>query len=155
MAVDTIEPRERRAAEVQRWFRQVRAYRDAVRRYQEGVARYYAHGGRPVGSPASADRPAAGPLQDAGPAARSPAEACDWGPLTRREREVAALVTRGLSNRRIAAALVVEEGTVANHVRRIRLRLGFESRSHIAAWVASDERRRAFVPSGAPPDRLA
>jgi hypothetical protein len=50
---------------------------------------------------------------------------------------------------------VVEEGTAANHVRRIRLRLGFDSRSRVAAWVASDERRRVFVPAGAPVQSLA
>jgi DNA-binding CsgD family transcriptional regulator len=56
--------------------------------------------------------------------------------LTRREREVALLVGRGLTNRQIALDLSVSERTVENHVRKILKRLGFSSRAGIAAWVA-------------------
>jgi DNA-binding NarL/FixJ family response regulator len=49
---------------------------------------------------------------------------------------VAALVARGLSNREIAAALVVTEGSAANYVKRTLSKLGFRSRSQIAAWAA-------------------
>ena len=59
--------------------------------------------------------------------------------LTRREREVTALVADGLSNRQIAAALVVAEGSAANYVKRILVKLGFRSRAQIAAWAASRE----------------
>jgi DNA-binding NarL/FixJ family response regulator len=57
------------------------------------------------------------------------------GPLTQREREVAGLVARGLSNGGIAEALVLAEGTVANHVRRILLKLGLENRTQLAVWA--------------------
>ena len=57
-------------------------------------------------------------------------------PLTAREREVAALVTRGLSNRHIASELVITERTVAAHVEHILAKLGFNSRVEIAAWEA-------------------
>jgi predicted ATPase/DNA-binding CsgD family transcriptional regulator/TolA-binding protein len=59
----------------------------------------------------------------------------DFGGLTRREREVAALVTQGKSNRQIAAELVVSERTVEGHINKILSKLGFRSRAQVAAWT--------------------
>jgi non-specific serine/threonine protein kinase len=59
------------------------------------------------------------------------------GPLTAREWEVALLVAKGLTNRRIGEKLVITEGTAALHVRHILNKLGFHSRAQIAAWVAT------------------
>jgi DNA-binding NarL/FixJ family response regulator len=56
--------------------------------------------------------------------------------LSPREREVSALVAGGLSNRDIAAALTVTEGSAANYVQRILTKLGFRSRAQIAVWAA-------------------
>jgi non-specific serine/threonine protein kinase len=56
--------------------------------------------------------------------------------LTHREREVALLVGRGLTNRRIAQELSISERTVENHIAKILKKLGFSSRARIAAWVA-------------------
>jgi non-specific serine/threonine protein kinase len=56
--------------------------------------------------------------------------------LTRREREVARCVERGLTNRQIAQELSLSESTVENHVHKILKKLGFSSRARIAAWVA-------------------
>jgi non-specific serine/threonine protein kinase len=56
--------------------------------------------------------------------------------LTSREREVAALLARGLSNREIGHALVVTEKTAANHVQRVLDKLGVHSRTQLAARAA-------------------
>jgi DNA-binding NarL/FixJ family response regulator len=56
-------------------------------------------------------------------------------PLTRREREVAALVTKGRSNREIAEHFVLSERTVETHVSRILNKLALTSRTQLAAWV--------------------
>ena len=56
--------------------------------------------------------------------------------LTRREREVALLVERGLTNREISSELSISERTVENHVRNVLKKLDFSSRAQIAAWIA-------------------
>jgi DNA-binding CsgD family transcriptional regulator len=57
------------------------------------------------------------------------------GGLTAREREVAALIARGRSNREIAAALVIGERTVQTHIGNIFAKLGCDSRAQVAAWA--------------------
>ncbi|WP_020415698.1 LuxR C-terminal-related transcriptional regulator [Amycolatopsis sp. ATCC 39116] len=56
-------------------------------------------------------------------------------PLTRRERQVADLVAEGLTNREIAETLVVSQRTAESHVENILNKLGYHSRTQIAAWV--------------------
>ena len=58
-------------------------------------------------------------------------------PLTERELEIAKLLAQGASNREIAAALVVAEGTVKNHVTNIFAKLQVETRTQ-AALVARE-----------------
>lgn len=60
------------------------------------------------------------------------------GDLTRREREIAALVGQGLTNKQIASRLVVSERTVESHVSSILRKLRMSTRSQIAAWASSD-----------------
>lgn len=55
--------------------------------------------------------------------------------LTAREREVVALLVKGLSNRKIAEELVISTATAARHVANIMLKLGFSSRTQVAAWA--------------------
>src|SRR5262249_35996994 len=57
-------------------------------------------------------------------------------PLSPREREVAALIAHGCSNAEIARALVITEGTAANHVARVMRKLGVRSRTGIGVWAA-------------------
>lgn len=57
--------------------------------------------------------------------------------LTRRESEVADLVAQGMSNKEIAAALVISQRTAEGHVQRILTKLGFTSRAQVATWVAN------------------
>ncbi len=63
--------------------------------------------------------------------------------LTRREQQVAALVAEGLSNRAIAAKLVISPRTVAGHVEHILSKLQFATRTQIAAWVVETSHRAA------------
>ena len=56
--------------------------------------------------------------------------------LTARELEVAAAVTRGLSNRAIGDELGIASTTVARHIANIMGKLGVTSRLQIARWAA-------------------
>ncbi|HAT45573.1 MAG TPA: DNA-binding response regulator, partial [Ktedonobacter sp.] len=58
-----------------------------------------------------------------------------FGGLTEREREVAALIAQGKSNREIADELVVSYRTVETHVGTILSKLAFSSRAQIAVWA--------------------
>ncbi|WP_146240022.1 ATP-binding protein [Prauserella flavalba] len=58
--------------------------------------------------------------------------------LTKRENEVAELVAQGLSNKAIASTLVISQRTAETHVENILSKLGFTSRTQIAAWLARD-----------------
>ncbi len=57
--------------------------------------------------------------------------------ITAREREVADLIARGLTNRQIALRLVIAERTVDKHVGNMLAKLGFASRAQIAAWAVT------------------
>jgi predicted ATPase/DNA-binding CsgD family transcriptional regulator len=59
------------------------------------------------------------------------------GMLSRRERDVASGIHRGLSNRAIADELVLSVRTIDTHVQRIFAKLGVASRAQVAAWYES------------------
>lgn len=54
------------------------------------------------------------------------------GSLTRREHEVAMLVTEGLTNREVARRLGIAEWTAVNHMRKVMQKLGCTSRVQVA-----------------------
>jgi len=57
-------------------------------------------------------------------------------PLTPREREVAAKLAQGMTNREIASDLVISERTAEAHVEHIRNKLQVSTRGQIAVWAA-------------------
>jgi DNA-binding NarL/FixJ family response regulator len=64
---------------------------------------------------------------------RLPAPASPAAPLSEREIEVLQLMARGLSNKEIAEALVIAEGTAKNHVSNILSKLEARDRAHAVA----------------------
>ena len=62
------------------------------------------------------------------------------GAVTAREREICELAAEGLSNREIAARLVISPRTVESHVQNVLNKLGFNNRALIAAWMAEQRR---------------
>jgi predicted ATPase/DNA-binding CsgD family transcriptional regulator len=66
-----------------------------------------------------------------------------WRLLTPREREVAGLVAKGLTNREIAACLVVSKRTVDAHLEHILGKLGYSSRVQVAALASHEQAARA------------
>ncbi|WP_259315717.1 ATP-binding protein [Capillimicrobium parvum] len=58
-------------------------------------------------------------------------------PLTRREREVAALIAQGMTNREIADSLMISPRTAESHVDHIMSKLNVTNRVQIAAWWVS------------------
>jgi len=83
----------------------------------------------------------------AGPQRKPPA----GSPLTRREQQVAELIADGLSNKQMAAPLVISQRTAESHAEKILRKVGLTSRTQVAIWVAQRHQRRAAAASG--PDR--
>jgi non-specific serine/threonine protein kinase len=69
-----------------------------------------------------------------GPSSAADAAGVEGG-LTPRDREVVALVARGLTNAQIAEALVISPRTAEWRVARLRTRLGLASRTQVAIWA--------------------
>lgn len=67
--------------------------------------------------------------------APTPAEENAPTPPTRREREVVDLLALGLTNKEIAAKLVISPRTAGTHVANLLGKLGFTSRTQIATWA--------------------
>jgi non-specific serine/threonine protein kinase len=63
--------------------------------------------------------------------------------LTRREQQVAELVAQGLTNKDIAAQLVIAQRTAEGHVARIMTKLGFTTRTQLGAWIIERKKHRS------------
>jgi DNA-binding CsgD family transcriptional regulator/pimeloyl-ACP methyl ester carboxylesterase len=72
----------------------------------------------------------------------------DGAGLTGREREVAVLVSDGLTNAQIGGRLGIGRRTVESHLERARSKLGLQSRADLAAWTARSRIRHAGGPAG-------
>jgi non-specific serine/threonine protein kinase len=70
-----------------------------------------------------------------GASARRPAARRAGDVLSPREREVAGLVARGLTDPQIAEALVIGRRTAETHVARCLGKLGLATRAQLATWV--------------------
>ncbi|MEV4078461.1 helix-turn-helix transcriptional regulator [Nonomuraea fuscirosea] len=64
----------------------------------------------------------------------APRQRAETTELTPRELEVAGLIAQGVRNKEIAARLVISTRTAEGHVEHILTKLGFTSRTQIAAW---------------------
>ncbi|MGQ4599041.1 protein kinase domain-containing protein [Nocardia sp. R6R-6] len=85
-----------------------------------------------------------------GERATAPPEGAAGRKLTKREREVAELVADGLTNKEIAARLVISPRTAQGHVEHLLTKLEFTSRAQIAAWITASHNlpeSRADTPS--------
>ncbi|MEV6713628.1 helix-turn-helix transcriptional regulator [Lentzea sp. NPDC051208] len=88
---------------------------------------------------ASGNRALAGRLIGLCEGARTPALArVALVPLTKREREVAVLAARGLTNKEIAESLVISVRTVDNHLSNTYAKLGIATRGELALVLADD-----------------
>jgi DNA-binding NarL/FixJ family response regulator len=65
--------------------------------------------------------------------------------LSRQERQVLILIAEGHTNREIAKALFLGEGTVRNYVSSIISKLGVDSRSEAAAYALKHNLREHIL----------
>ncbi|RFU38898.1 hypothetical protein DZF91_25270, partial [Actinomadura logoneensis] len=97
------------------------------------------HPAAPAGTPAGSARELGSAATTTGPVAAPSAPVTPPSTLTAREREIAQLIARGLSNKGIARELVISPATAARHVANILTKLGFNSRAQIAVWAVDHQ----------------
>ena len=75
-------------------------------------------------------------------------------PLTKREMEIAGLISQGMTSREIATQLFISERTVETHVTNMLNKLGVNSRVELTEWVAiATGTRRVVSARGSSSDR--
>ena len=78
----------------------------------------------------------------------APSESALAPRLTRRERQVVALLARGMTNRQIAEQLFNSERTIETHVQKIAGKLGLSRRTQIATWANANGLRDDAMAAG-------
>jgi non-specific serine/threonine protein kinase len=68
-------------------------------------------------------------------------------PLSPREREVAALLALGRTNKQIAEELLIADRTAERHVKNILAKLGLDTRTQIGVWATQRGLVRLAIPS--------
>jgi DNA-binding NarL/FixJ family response regulator len=63
-------------------------------------------------------------------------------PLTDREREIATLISQGLSNIEIAEALTLSVRTIEGHIYRACVRVGAPTRTELARLITEGHHRQ-------------
>ncbi|MEV5834462.1 protein kinase [Nocardia sp. NPDC052112] len=122
-------------------FRDLYVYRDECLRFSRGaLGEREFEAARQEGAAMSFDTAVGFALGERAEATESASRSA--GNLTKRERQVADLVARGLTNKAIAARLVISQRTAEGHVEHILTKLGFTSRTQIAAWAAEHHSRQ-------------
>jgi non-specific serine/threonine protein kinase len=122
-------------------------YDDVVRHIQrhlspEGCAREQA-----LGRSLSADQAADFALRrEAAEVAAPSSREGALSALTEREREVAALVARGLTNRQIADTLLLGRRTIGTHLEHIFAKLGVQARAEVAVWITRNDKQKEGPP---------
>jgi DNA-binding NarL/FixJ family response regulator/tetratricopeptide (TPR) repeat protein len=83
---------------------------------------------------------------------RGPATAGESGvaALTKRELQIAGLVTERLTNREIAAKLFLSDKTIESHLRNLFMKLGVSSRTEVARTIERERAAVAAADAGAP-----
>jgi non-specific serine/threonine protein kinase len=129
----------------------LRQLEDACRQAREKLGGRKSEGAWIDGLTMSSDRALDYALDEA----RLEAEpAADPGPLSRREREVVAMVAAGMTNRQIADRLFIAERTAEGHVERIRNKLGFRSRTEVATWAIEHGLGSRTLDNPPPPSKV-
>jgi len=65
--------------------------------------------------------------------------------LTKREAEILVLISKGMSNKRIAKKLNIVEATVKVHVKHVLRKLNLSSRVEAAVWVVEQRKKKTAV----------
>jgi len=81
----------------------------------------------------------ANPAPHTTPVAEEPSADQPTVALTAREKEVAVLVAKEMTNRQIASKLTLSEHTVATHVRNVLKKLRLHSRNQVATWFTEHQ----------------